>query len=274
MNDVSVLPQILWGSLNQLLVTVAEYLPAILGALILLLGGLIVSALVKGLIINLVKWTKLSSLMDSLEVKKSLEKIGITTDPNEVIGTLAYWTTYLVFVSAAFQALEISIVSDTVTQLVLYLPNIVIASITALLTLLIARWVKKLIEASTKDLPVNTGIVAFIAEVSIGLFGSVIVLSQLGLDMTIVTANVTVIVASFAVASGFLFAFGGRTLVANLMGGMVMKTYLKEGNKVVVLGKSGVVKVAYRTGVVIKTSEGEEFIPYALIQQQGSLEQK
>ena len=264
--------QELTNSAEMVLSTFLEYLPAVVGALILLLGGILVASFVKGLVVRLIKWTHISTLFDSLGLRKSMNNVGIKTDPLDIIGGFVYWTTYLVFVIGAFEVLGMTIVVETLQDLVGYLPQVVLASITALLTLVIARWVRKAVEAATQTLAVNTGIVSSVAAGAVYVFGAVIVLSQLGLDMTIITANITVIVASLAIASAFLFAFGARTLSSNVLSGFFVGDYVKEGQQVTLLGKTGTVTSVTRTGVVITTANGQEFIPNSLIQQHGSLE--
>ncbi len=259
------------ASAETALMVISEYLPIIVGALLLLLGGLLVAALVQSLVVRLIKWTQLSRLFQKVGLPEYMKKVGITTSPREIVGKFTYWVVYLVFVIGAFEVLGMTVVVETLNDLLAYLPQVVLASLTALMTLVIARWVKNVITVGTSNLAVNSGIVAYIAGMAVYLFGSVIVLSQLGLDMTIVTANITVIVASAAVSSGFLVAFAGRTVAANVVAGMFVRDYVVEGQKIVVFGKSGKVVSVKRTGIVLKTEEGEEFIPHHMVQEYGSM---
>lgn len=272
MDNINSFQDLLWSSSERLFGIVAEYIPNLVGAILLLIVGGLVASVMKFLMKKVLKWSHFSELVNKLKIPQTLKRVNITTHPDEVLGVITYWGVFLVFVTAAFEVLGMTVVVEALNEFIIYLPNIIIAAVIAVLTLMFAKWMRGLVEALFKDLSVDTTLVGTISEVAVIIFGGVIVLAQLGVDMTIITANVTVIVASLSVASAGLLAFGARNVATNIISGLMNRDYVKEGQEISILGHIGKVSEVKRTGIIVKGADKQEhFIPHALVQQYGSV---
>lgn len=111
----------LQSALNQFL----AFVPAILGALfILLVGGLIAKGL-EQLIVRALKLITLDRIADEVGLSTVLTKGGIRRKLSELIGAIVYWIVMLAFVMTALNALNLTVAAELFQNIVGFLPNVI-----------------------------------------------------------------------------------------------------------------------------------------------------
>ena len=264
---------VLLSAADSLLSTVASYLPSIIGALAVFILGLIVAKLLRGVTKKVLQSVGFTRLVERTHLDESLQKAGVKRDITGILATIVYWIVLLIFLSAVFETLRLEVVVKTFNQLIAYLPNLIIAVITVILALLVGRFVKRSILAGLEKLHIAYGnVVAMIAEGLVILLGASIAASQLGLDVTIITTNVTVIVIGVVTLLVVALGLGSRTVVSNIIGSYYTKQYYKRGELVKLAGYSGRVKEVNNMGIILEGSDGEVFIPNEEALKKGSIQ--
>ncbi len=264
--------QVLLSSADSLLSTIAAYLPKLVGALLIFILGYIVAKMLKGAAKRILKWTGFSRGVDSLELNKHFKKFGIQSTVSELIAAFVYWIVFLTFLTATFETLGLSIVVETLNTLIAYLPNVVVAAITIVLALILGRFTRRLINGFLEQFEIGFGnVAAVVAESFIILFGAIIAANQLGFDVTVITANVTLIIGAVLAVIVLSIGLGGRTVTANILGSYYTKQMFKVGNQVTLAGHTGSVKSADNVAVTLATSEGDVIIPNEVALKDGSL---
>lgn len=146
------------------------------------------------------------------------------------------------------------------------------AAITVILALMAERFVHRLIDASLAQFNINFGgVVAIIAESLVILFGAVIAANQLGFNVDIVTANVTLLVGGVVAILVLAVGLGARTVASNVIGGYYTRQMFKVGDKVTLAGHMGTVKSATSVAVTLTTASGDVIIPNNVVLKSGSL---
>ena len=194
-----------------------EYTPKILVALLLLLVGFILARFIS-------KWVaKLVDVVENSEpVKKTVNSIGVKElDIDGIARIFTYWAILLIFFSAAVDVLGLQVLTDTFNSLISYVPNILAAALIGALTLIAGNALYDVVLESAK----KTGIKAheFLAQATriiILVFGLTLAAAQLGLDLTIITNNITVVVAGFMLAFAIAFGWGGRNVAEKILSDM------------------------------------------------------
>ena len=112
----------IYASFNASIGSAASYIPQIFGALVIVFLGLVI-----GKIVGRVG----AKVLDKIGVDDAIEKtpIGniIKTTKMSVVGfmdAIIRWFVYLIFIMAAVDVLNMSVVSNMIGQIVLYLPNL------------------------------------------------------------------------------------------------------------------------------------------------------
>lgn len=110
---------------NAFFNTVILKLPSILGALILLLIGLIVSRVVRELLDRFFVNIKLDSIIAKTGLTNILERIGLGTSISRIIAVLVYWFILLIFIVSASNAVGLNAVSDFIKRVFDFIPVLV-----------------------------------------------------------------------------------------------------------------------------------------------------
>jgi len=262
---------IIFNAGNTLFGQVGDFLPALLGAILLVILGLIIAKAVRGLIGKILDWTGLGNAADNSEIDTQLREVGLKNGLVGALKSFIYWIILLIFLIAAFEAVGLGMVVDTLSDLVAYLPNIIIAGIIAVLAVALARFVKRFILAALEKMQAGYArFVAIAAEILIIIFGLTMALSQLQIDISLITNNLTAIIIGAIALLVLSLGLGSRNLSANVLAGYYVRKAFKTGQKVNLAGHTGMIKEITTTAVILQSSEGDVVVPHDQIMRSGS----
>lgn len=213
MGDESVVETIKDSLLNVVDGTV-EFLPKLVVAVLLLLVGWVLARYVSRWLGRLVDY-----LENSKQVKATLKSIGVRElDIDGIVTIFARWTILLIFFSAAVDVLGLAVLTETFDALVGFVPNILAAVVVAALSFFAANVLHDIVEVSAKRSRVKAyNFLANATKVVVLVFGLPLAAAQLGLDLTIITNNVTVVVGGIMLAFGLAFGLGGKEVAGKVL---------------------------------------------------------
>ena len=105
-----------------------NFVPALVGGLIVLVIGLILGAVAYRLVMGVLK---------AVQLEKFLAKYGITQvegheiEWSEILSEITRWSIIVVFLIPTFQAWRLESVNVVLNRVVLYVPNVIVAVVTA-----------------------------------------------------------------------------------------------------------------------------------------------
>jgi hypothetical protein len=129
MKNITTWQQALTSSWSQVWTSFLGFLPQVLGAIIVFAIGLILAFWIRKFTIQLLKVVKINHLANSLGVSGYLKKAGVKMNISEVFGLVAEWLIIIVFFLAAVDILGLSAVSQVLTRVLGYIPNIFAAAL-------------------------------------------------------------------------------------------------------------------------------------------------
>jgi len=210
-----------WGdavflSLSNALNAFLTAIPLVIGALIIIIiGWLIASALAR-----LVREVLARAGADRVFAEHGGEVYGARAKnikPSVVAGELVKWLIRLVFLVAAANVLGMPQVSQLLNDVLLWIPNLIVAAIILLVAPLLARFVRGLIEVGAGQMGfTNAPLLGRIAEIAIVAFAVVIAINQIGIAANLVNTLFIGVVGALALAFGLAFGLGGRDVAAQL----------------------------------------------------------
>lgn len=201
------------GPLQQYWQSFVDYLPQLIGALVVLLVGLIVASVVATVVKKL-----LSLAEDNKQITAFLKRWNIRVKVANFVGQFVWWLVFLVFLSAAVQILNVPVLSATIAALVAYLPAVFAAAVVAGVTFVAAHVVRGLVVNGLD----GTGFrmsraIGTAVYVVVLVFGLTLAITQLGVDTGLITANLTVIIGGVVLAFALAFGLGGRDVAARII---------------------------------------------------------
>lgn len=217
----------LWNSVNAFLVTVLGFLPKLFGFLIILLAGWFVSGLLASAVAALLRSVRFNDLATRSGFTAFVRNMGVSTDPAGFVALLAKWFVRLIVLVVAFDALGLPAVSQVLQQLLLWLPNLVVALVILVLAGLAANALAGLVRGATAQAGLgNPDVLANIARVAVWGFGIVIAVNQIGIASTLVNTLFMGLVGALALALGLAFGLGGRDTAAQ-----IVSTWYRQGQE-------------------------------------------
>ncbi|HOD96702.1 MAG: hypothetical protein WC579_00745 [Candidatus Paceibacterota bacterium] len=195
-----------------------NFLPNFLGALIVFLIGLLIAAGLGSLVNKIITAIKLDKLLSKLGVDKFCERAGWKLNSGKFLGEVVRWFFILVFLLAATDILKLTAISGFLKDVVLYLPNIVIAIIIIIASIIVADFLASLVRGTVKG--ANLYASQFLSSLTqwvVLIFGFLTALLQLGVGVTIINTVITGVIAMFAIAGGIAFGLGGKDYAAYLV---------------------------------------------------------
>ncbi len=206
------------SSLQGLWVGAIGVLANIIGALIVFLIGLLVAAGIGALVERVVNLIRLDRALRSLGLQEYFDRAGIAMNSGRFFGRLFYWFLVIVFLLAATDILGLYSLSNFLREVVLYIPNVIIAALIMLVSVVVANFLRHLVKASVKSAKLHAAhFLGALAWWSVVVFGLLAALSQLKIAVSIINALVTGFVAMLAIAGGIAFGLGGKDYAASLM---------------------------------------------------------
>ena len=200
------------NALNAFLVAI----PLVIGALLIIVVGWIIAGLLARVTSGILRRVG----ADRLFAEHSGRVYGDRTQsikPSVVGGELVKWLVRLVFLVAAANVLGLTQVSELLNQVLLWIPNLIVAAIILLIAPVLARFVRSAIEVGAGEMGFsNASLLGRIAEVAIVAFAVIIAINQIGIAANLVNTLFIGLVAAVALAFGLAFGLGGRDVAAEL----------------------------------------------------------
>src|SRR6202140_4234072 len=117
----------LWASFRDAFSMILSAIPRILGFIIVVAVGWFVSSILARAVMGLLKAIRFDELMQKSGLSDFTNKMGTGTDAAGIVAGLVKWLVRIVVLLVAFDVLGLPAVSDVMRQLLLWLPNLVVA---------------------------------------------------------------------------------------------------------------------------------------------------
>ena len=210
-----------WGdaifvALSNALNTFLTAIPLVIGALLILIIGWIISSVVA----RLVREVLARAGADRLFAEHGGEVYGDRSKqikPSVVTSEIVKWIIRFVFLVAAANALGMPQVSELLNQVLLWIPNLLVAAVILLVAPLIARFLRGLIEVGAGNMGfTNAPLLGRIAEMAVIGFAVLVAIDQIGIAADLLNILFAGLVAALALAFGLAFGLGGRDVAAQV----------------------------------------------------------
>lgn len=211
--------EVLATSLRQVWDGFIGFVPALIGAIIVLIIGAIVASGLGHLVERLIGAMKLDSIVAKAGVERYFKRAGINLNIGRFFGRLTHWFVVIAFFLAAADILQFRALSVFLQSILLYIPQVVVATLIMLAAFVVGNFLRKAVEASVRSADLHGA--RFLGTLSwwaVVVFGFLASLAQLGIAVSIINTLVTGFVVMLALAGGIAFGLGGKDYAAHLLG--------------------------------------------------------
>lgn len=213
------------GSLQNLWLGFANFIPSLIGAIIVLIIGLIVAAGLAALVEKIFESIHLDGFLGKLGIKPYFERAGLQLRASYFLGRLVYWFVVLAFLLAVSDSLGLYALSGFLTAVLNYLPNVIAAVLIMLAALVLGSFLRRIVTASVMSAKLHAAhFLGSLTWWAIVVFGFLAALTQLNIAAAIIQSIVTGFIAMLALAGGLAFGLGGKDYANHLLGKLKDRT--------------------------------------------------
>jgi hypothetical protein len=193
-------------------------IPRILGFIVVVAIGWFVSTILARAVTGLLRAIRFDELARKSGLADFLTKMGTGTDSAGVVAGLVKWLVRIVVLLVAFDVLGLPAVSDVMRQLLLWLPNLVVAIFVLFIGGIAARTLGNIVRGATAESGFsNPETLANVTRTTVWAFAIVVAINQLGIATNLINTLFTGFVGALAVALGLAFGLGGRDLASRTL---------------------------------------------------------
>ncbi|MDH5569076.1 MAG: mechanosensitive ion channel family protein [Nitrosopumilus sp.] len=244
---------------------IAESAPKIIAAVILLIIGLIA-----GKVIGKVVEKSASKLLQKVTRNNDNDDVVTQTtssrDSSKLIAASIRWFVYLFFIIAAINALEFEQLSTALTDLWLWVPNLLAFILIVIVGLIIANFIGKWLdqELIKKEFGGSKYVIIGVKTVIYAIIFA-IALTQLGIGDTVIPILVSAFAWSIAIGVGAAIAIGLGFALKDILPAAIntaskQRSVLKVGQKVRIGDISGTLTAVELLHVIVATENNESVI--------------
>ena len=252
------------NALNEFATTVAEAAPKIVAALILLGIGLLVGRVIGWVVKKVAEKMNLDNYWSKTGIGQSVSRAGWNL--TRIISVAARWFVYLFFISAAVNVLEFTQLSQAINDVWLWIPNVAAFVIILVIGSLIADFVGRWMQRELPARGVVGGKAIGLAATGI-LYAIVLVVATTQLQIgevilnSVISALIWGLAAAIAVGVGVGLAYGLReAFPAMIRGSTQIQPTLRQGQRVTLDGRTGVIQEAGAFNIILKDDQGKTIV--------------
>lgn len=244
------------------LTQIVAFLPTVILAFMLLALGYLLARVVSIVVTRLLQLMGFDRLLSRTAVQTLLERSGTKQKSSEILGMIAFWIIFLVFLIKASDTLQLTMVSDALTTIAYYIPKIGIAVLVLILGLIAANFVRELITMTCSSAGITHGtMVAQAVYVAVVLLIVVTAIDALGIDTDLLNNTIVILLAGLIGGAALSFGLGSRAAVANLIAAHYLGSVVRVGMTVKIGDNHGTVVAVTPISVVLETVEGRVVVP-------------
>lgn len=198
--------------LRVILIQISAFLPRLLTAVVVVLGGWLLGKVVRIAVTKALRAMNFNVLTERSGLDGFLQQSGMSGDTTGIFGLLMHWWVILAALLIAFNGLGLTYITDLLSRVVWFAPNIFLALLELVLGSYFARFAG---DALARNLKLqDAALLGKLVQYTVMVFVVMIALDQTQVGGDIVRESFLVILAGVVFALALAFGLGGRDWAA------------------------------------------------------------
>ena len=199
-------------SVQNALSTFLEYIPQLIGAIIILVIGYIVARVLQAVVARVLQAIGFDRWMERGGIKQFFDRAQTRETPATVLGRLGFWFVFIIAITMAADALGIRQVSEVLSQLIAYIPSIIAAILILVLAALLANFLAGIVRGA-----IGSELLANIARYAIIVYAAFAAITELGIAVQLTAPTFLIILGAVALAAAIAFGLGSREVAKDIV---------------------------------------------------------
>lgn len=257
-------------SLAQLAAWLAAQQPRLVGALLLLVTGWLLAMLMRMVTSRLFR--ALGRMVPSRVLQHGLPPCTLERQVSDIVGLIVFWAVMLFFVAAAADTIGLPVLSASLAGLGFYAPRLLGALLVVVFGLVVGNLARDAVTATAAAAGApSPATLGRLVRVAVLVAAGLIAVAELGIDITLLTVILAVVLASGLGAFALAFGLGARTAVSNIIGAHYLRKMCGTGQRLRLGEVEGTVVAITTTALVLRVTDGDVVIPAKQFNEQASM---
>lgn len=246
------------NDMNGFLTAIAEFVPRLVGAVVVLLAALLLARLLQNLTTRTLDRFGLNSLFDRTGASDALWKVGYSGGPSRILGLAVFWGTILTGVAGSLSVLGLASLENTTTQLINLSGRALVALIIMTAGIMAAGWLAELVAQKSESAGLR-GSDTF-RRVVFGVVLTVttlVAVGQLGLNTNLILLIAAALLATIGLVAAIALGQGLVLLSGNVAASRYVQDGLQEGDVISVDGVEGAIEELGYASISIRSEDGD-----------------
>jgi small-conductance mechanosensitive channel len=238
----------------------AENQSRLVTGLVLLIVGLLLAVLLRAITVRLVR--ALDRAIPSRGFRTSLGGLAREQHVGDILGAIVFWAVLLFFIATAADALGIALLSAAVESLAVFVPRVLAAVLIIVAGLVIGNVARSAVTAAAARAGTSVApALGQMVRIAIYIAAALLAISELGVDITLLTAILSVALAALLGGFAIAFGLGARTAISNIIGSHYLRQTFDVGQTIRVGEIEGTIIALTPTAVIVQVPDGRMVVP-------------
>lgn len=243
------------NALVNILTEILNFIPHLVNGLIILIVGYLISALARWIIRTVLHRLRFDELADRVGITNALSSLGVRLPLSNVIAQIVFFFLLLSFATSAVMLMGLPAIASLLQNVLAFVPRAISAAIIIIFGSMLARFLGETVTnvAGNVNITYNKAL-GKVIEYTLVAFVVVLAVSTLGVDTTILTTALTILIAAGGLAIALTFAFGAREAARNVIAGHYIRQSFSPGQHIEMGDYRGRLRSTSGTYTVLETS--------------------
>ena len=242
-----------------------DALPGLLSGLLVLLVGWLIARVLRWTTGRLLKRLGLDAAAEKSGLDRQLQRFG-GLKLSKLIGLVVYWAVLLVFLLAAADVMGLETVTRGVEGFLAYLPTLLSALAIFVIGLVFAEKVKQGMSTLMSSVGIGGGkVVAQVLFGLVALFMTITALNVAGIDTTLITSNILIVIGGVLIAFGIAYGLAARGILTNILSSYYGRDRIKPGQRIRIGQDEGVVERIDSIAITLDTGDRKVMLPCSVL---------
>lgn len=250
--------QSLLGAMSALWGKISNFIPTLIGALLVVIAGFLVAKLLDTLLSKLLAKLGLDRLVQRSGLHKQLARVGLKKTVSTLIGRIVYWFVLLIFLVSALESLGLERVSASLDMLALYVPKMFAAAIVLLAGVLLGQLLNSLVAGAADGVGLDyAAALGRLAQGLVIIISISVAIGQLEIRAELLNYVVVIVLLCVGLAVALAVGFGCRDTIGQIVAGIYVRELYRLGQTISIDGVQGTIEEIGTVKTVLQNGQGE-----------------
>lgn len=260
---------ILKNTFNSLITQFIDFVPRIIGCIVVLLIGYFVANFIRAIVRNILGRVGFDRIGERLNQIGFIKQIKAEIKLSSLVATALYYFIILMFLTAATEILGVETITSMVLSVVNFIPKLIAGAIMLQVGIIVSDIVKSGVITLCKSFNIPSA--KLIGNLVFGFFlviTFISALAQIGINTELLESSFIIIFGGIVVAFAIGYGLASKDVLSNIIASFYSKKKYNVGQIVKVDGIKGEIIEIDNLSVVIKTDDARVVLPLRYFQSQ------